>query len=148
MDDIGWYDDIETDFNNILEILGYYTIETYFSGFNSQGDGASFKAQYSYEAGSLKALVAYAPKDEELHRIAKELQQTQAKLRYDIEATITTTGRYYHEMTMRAECYSRRGYILDDTASEQEDTILELSRDLARWYYKKLEEEYDLCESM
>jgi len=142
--DYEWFDQTETDFNDILAIIGYYDIETSFSGFHSQGDGASFTAKYSYEKGSVAKLKAYAPKDEELHRIVQELKNIQAKVCYDLEAYITPSGsNYCHEMTMSCECHSRRGNIKDDTANEYEDEILELSRDLARWYYKTLNNEYD-----
>ena len=141
--DYDWYEADNYDFEAILNIIGYYEIVTYFTGFWSQGDGASFEARYNYEKGSVQKLKEYAPQDQELHRIAQELKNIQAKACYDLEAKITTSGNYCHEMTMHCECSSRRGNIKDDTAQGYEDEVLELSRDLAIWYYKKLNDTYD-----
>jgi len=141
--DYEWYDGTEEDFLTTLKLLGYYDIETYFSGFQSQGDGASFKAKYSYGKDSLKKIIEYAPKDEELHRIASELKAMQRIALWDVGATITTHGRYCHEMTMSADMYSYNGRVKDETAWQHESSFLELSRDLARWYYKSLQNDYE-----
>ena len=37
-------------------MLGFYNIDSNFSGFYSQGDGASFSADYRYKKGCLKAV--------------------------------------------------------------------------------------------
>jgi len=141
--DYEWHDFTTKDFKNILEILGYYDIKSYFSGFYSQGDGASFEARYSYEKQSVNKIIDYASLDKELHRIAKELFNIQNKLRYDLEAKITTGGNYCHEMTMRCECQSLRGFINEDTVQNKEEDMLDISRDLAIWYYKQLNEQYN-----
>ena len=141
--DYEWYDDIETDFMNILKLLGYYSIVTSFSGFSSQGDGASFTARYYHEPSLVNKIKSYAPQDEELLRIAKAMTATQRKVRYDLGAIITKSGRYEHELTMRVETYSNNGIVDEDIIAEREDEILEHSRDLAIWYYKKLNNQYD-----
>ena len=136
---------IKTDFKTILELFGYYNINCYYSGFSSQGDGASFTASYYHEPRLLQKIKSYAPQDEELHRLAKELTNTQRKVRYDLGAKLTTSGaNYSHEMTMRVETHSNNSLVDEDIIAEKcEDEILEHSRDLARWYYKKLNEAYD-----
>ena len=84
-----WYDFVYEDFETICRILGV-TLATspvrlygggirdksqiFWSGFASQGDGASFAGRYNYARGSARAIRAHAPKDTELHRIADELQ--------------------------------------------------------------------------
>ena len=138
-----WYECIDEDFRAILELLGYYNIETYFTGFYSQGDGASFDGRYLYAKGATKALRAYAPRDEELNRIALALQDIQKKCRYDLGSTIDTNGRYSHEMTMSCLNWSNNDLVEEDTVDEYTDEILELHRDLARWYYKALDNYYD-----
>ena len=55
-----------------------------FRGFASQGDGASFEGQYSHARGAARAIRAHAPKDEELHRIADELQAVQKRNFYQL----------------------------------------------------------------
>ena len=88
--DYGWWECTYEDVDNIFKIIGI-TSDDYvkcmdgtmrrkgpdirFSGFSSQGDGACFEGSYNYKKGALKAIRAYAPKDEELHRIVRELQE-------------------------------------------------------------------------
>jgi len=146
--DYNWYEGTDDDFKAILETIGFYEPETRFSGFSSQGDGASFKGYYSYETGSVQAIEAYAPKDEELQRITKEFKAIQAKACYDIEFVLTYShSNYVHENTMHIEARSRRGNIKEETAEQYEDELLQLCKDLAGWYYKKLEADYDYLNS-
>ncbi len=142
--DENWYEFVQNDFNQILTMLGYYNIDTYFSGFWSQGDGACFTANYYYEVGNIQKLKEYAPQEEELHRIARELMLMQKRVSFDLTANISQTGRYSHEMTMRCEVASYQNRVSDDIIAEKcEDTFLDLSRDLAIWYYKRLTKEYE-----
>ena len=89
-----WYDFVFEDFETICRILGV-TLRTspvrlmgggtrekphlWFRGFSSQGDGASFEGAFSHACGSARAIRAHAPKNEELHRIADELQAVQKR---------------------------------------------------------------------
>ena len=134
-----WYDYIDEDLHRILGLLGYSNIESYFSGFYSQGDGASFEADWTREKYLTKKIKDYAPKDEELHQIAKALMQYPVGTIGSVDRTILT--RYYHSNTMTAE--------LDYETNEKYDgEILEqCSRDLANWYYKFLEEGHDYLQS-
>lgn len=109
----------------------------YWSGFWSQGDGASFEGTYSYTKGAAKAVRDYAPKDAELARIAAALQAAQRKCFYTLSASITTSGHYSHANTMRAECEAERGNA-DDVA----DDVIEALRDFANWIYGQLEKAY------
>ncbi len=113
----------------------------YWSGFCSQGDGASFEARYKYKSGSAQAVRAYAPKDERLHKIADRLQAIQKSFFYKLFADIFTRGNYTHEYAMQINA----DYEKDETRdiSEAEADILECARDLARWIYKNLDEQND-----
>src|SRR5271165_3112024 len=87
--DDDWWDSVYDDFERICPILGV-TLATravrlfgggtrqkpciWFSGFASQGDGASFEGAYGFATGARKAIRAHAPQDSELHRIADGLQ--------------------------------------------------------------------------
>lgn len=137
--DYDWWDFVYENFYSILEILGYYDYEAYFSGFWSQGDGASFKANWSYKKGSIAKIKEYAPNDKLLSSIVNNLQEIAKKNRYDIRSKIGKSGNYEHEMTMYIEYYE------SDVVLEPygEDDFLEVSRKLAVWLYKKLEEAYD-----
>lgn len=117
-----------------------YKPSIYFSGFSSQGDGASFIGSYSYAPGGLKHVKAYAPQDLELHRIAKGLQDIQRKFFYKLAAKITTRGSYCHSACMHVSVEH-----LDDPyrdVGEAEDEVQTLLRDFADWIYARLEEEY------
>ena len=152
-----WYDFVYEDFGTICKILGVTLATTpvrlygggtrdkpqiYWSGFASQGDGASFAGQYSYARGATRAIRAHAPKDTELHRIADELQAVQRKNFWQIHASVQQRGRYCHEYTMAIEV-ERDGPTWQPPTEGAEDTVIEALRDLARWLYRQLEREYE-----
>jgi hypothetical protein len=113
----------------------------WYSGFSSQGDGASFTGSYDYRKGSSKAVRAEFGTDKELHRIADELTALQKKHGYKLTATITQSGHYYHKNTMDARV--TRFTHNPDVDEETENELLELMRDFAQWIYDGLEEEYN-----
>ena len=51
VDHFEWFEYTIDDYKEILEIIGFYDIDINFSGFWSQGDGASFTGKYYYEKG-------------------------------------------------------------------------------------------------
>ena len=139
------FDYITEDFTAILGILGYYAIDTSYRGFYSQGDGASFTARYSYGRHCTKNIIAYAPKDEELHAIARALTELQKKCRFDFVAKIVRMPSIYvHENTMTIGWVeSPNNRVTDTRLAEQEEHFLTISRCLAKWYYKQLNKEYE-----
>lgn len=115
-----------------------------FSGFSSQGDGASFTGYYDFKPDAVIAITAHAPRDETLLEIAEELTtlQTHARLVHGvhIHARITRNRSHYvHSNTMNVDTT----YIdLDDVVSEELDqTMTRLMRSFADWIYKQLEDE-------
>ena len=152
-----WYDFVYEDFETICRILGV-TLRTspvklmgggtrekpqiFFSGFHSQGDGASFAARYSYARGAARAIRAHAPQDTDLHRIADELQTVQRRNFHQLHASVRQHGRYCHEYSMAIEIErdSPTGQPMTDGA---EDAVIEVMRDLARWLYRQLRAEYE-----
>lgn len=131
-----WYEFVFEDVITIGRLFGLNIDKIYFSGFWSQGDGASFEGDYCYKKGGLKAVKEYAPQDTELHGIVKALQNEQSKNFYRSTATITQQGRYCHENTM-----------LIDIENGDDDCFSYLLRDYACWIYKKLEAEYNYLTS-
>lgn len=111
------------------------------SGFYSQGDGASFEGSYKYERGAVDAIAAHAPQDAELGRLARKLQVTQQPYFYMLEADITTAGRYQHSGTMSVELSHAADRCRDVSAAE--DAITEVMQSLADWFYRHLESEYE-----
>lgn len=115
----------------------------YFSGFSSQGDGACFEGTYEYRKDALKAVKAYASKDEELHRIARALTAAQRPYFYRLGASVTTQGRYSHSGTMNIEVYDTE----DSRRDVNPEPIRRALRDFADWIYRALAREYDWLNS-
>ena len=152
-----WYHFVYEDFQAICGILGIAlgTIpvtlvgggtrdrpQIYHQGFWSQGDGASYFGTYRHASGAAKAIRAYAPRDEELHRIADELLAAQRRNFFQLTAAIRQRGNYCHEysMAIEVERYSPTSQPPTDSA---DDAAIEALRDLARWLYRQLRSEYD-----
>lgn len=153
-----WWDDVYEDANQVAKILGLdiettratktgkkvNTIGITFSGFCSQGDGASFEGSYRYNPEAAQQIAAYCPEDTELIRIASELtaMQTAQRLRSleYFRATITQGGHYSHPWTMN---FGIHDYGDDEIGTPDEDQFAQLMRDFADWIYKALENEYD-----
>ena len=156
-----WDDFVLEDFGTVCAILGVTLAtrqvrlygggsraqpEILWSGFHSQGDGASFSGHYAHARGAPKAIRAHAPQDAELHRIADGLQDLQRRNFWQLGAVIRQRGRYCHEFTMSAEVErdSPAGQPPTDGA---EDAVTEAMRDLARWLYGQLRKEHDYLTS-
>lgn len=111
----------------------------YWSGFWSQGDGASFEAYFAYKKGSAKAIREHAPMDKELHAIADALQAAQRRVFYRANGTITTRGHYSHSGTMHIS--------MNDGCESVEDDIEQALREFADWIYSQLEAAYEYEQS-
>lgn len=126
--------------------------DIYWSGFSSQGDGASFVGSYSYKKGCAKAVRAEFGTDNELWRIADGLTALQKQHGYKLECKITQDGRYSHSHTMNVDITAPESVAnVEDchyegsrlVIHEPLNTLLDLIRNFADWIYKGLEEEYD-----
>lgn len=113
----------------------------YFSGFSSQGDGACFEGTYRYKKGGLKAVTGERPKDTELHRIVRGLQEVQASQFYKLVASTKHTGHYYHSYCMSVDVWHDDDRYRDIGGTEED--VRDLLRSFADWIYDKLEAEYD-----
>lgn len=152
-----WHESVIDDFERVCAIIGVdlatravplygggtrRKVLIHFSGFSSQGDGASFEGGYRYARRSAAEIRAYAPTDRELHGIADSLAAIQRRNIYQLEATIRQLGRYCHEYTM-AIAVERACSTDQAMTATAEDVVTECLRDLARWLYRRLEAEYD-----
>ncbi|MFN8680294.1 antitoxin of toxin-antitoxin stability system [Paracoccus sp. P2] len=159
--DYDWYDAVYEDFQRIAEILGIdfktHSIRLmgggsrqepriFFTGFWSQGDGASFECHYAYRKNAPVEIRSHAPLDKTLHGIADALQAVQRRNFYQLRAEATHRGHYYHEYCM-AISVTRDSPTWQDMTADAEETIIEAMRDLARWLYRQLEREYDYLSS-
>lgn len=159
--DYEWYEFVFEDFGRICECLGVRLKTSpvhlvgggtrdepriHFTGFWSQGDGASFQALYSYRKGAPSAIRDCAPKDTTLHGIDDGLQAIQRRNFYQLRADVSHRGNYYHEYCM-AISVRRESLNYQDMTADAEDTVIEALRDLARWLYRQLENEYNALTS-
>lgn len=164
-DDLTDYDDWQT----IAEILGVgfrsrpvplhgggvrYDPVIYWSGFSSQGDGASWEGVYSYARQAAKRIRQHAPQDAWLHAIADALQDVQKRNGYRLEARVTTSGHYQHSGTMDVETVKGGAALgngwnygqnrnAGDTAAEVRDAL----RAFADWIYRQLESQWEYLTS-
>jgi hypothetical protein len=152
-----WWDAVYEDFERVCEILGIRLKTTpvrlmgggtrakpciWFSGFSSQGDGASFEGYLSHAKGAPAHIQDYAPTDATLHGIAYRLHAIQRRNFYQLTAEVSHRGRYYHEYTMAVDV-TRDSPTWQPPTEDAEETVTEALRDLARWLYRQLEAEYD-----
>lgn len=129
----------------------------YYSGFWSQGDGASFIGRYAYKRGCVRAVESDAPSvwidrdtgvrttcdtNARLGRIVRELTDVQRRNFYQLTAQITRShgAHYAHEMTMSIDVERADERPVSDADA---DVVRDALRDFARWIYRGLESEYE-----
>lgn len=113
----------------------------YWSGFSSQGDGASFKGRYRAHADAYLKIKDYAPVDDVLQGIAQALDEAFAIAGERTKCTITTRGNYSHSGTMEFEFDNDSDDDYDVAAVEK--LVSEALRGFADWIYRQLEQEYE-----
>ena len=128
-------DDVEI----VLALLGF-TVKREginYSGFCSQGDGASIVGSWYPSDIKPAELRAYAPQDPELHAIADTLGALADRVKsLDAPGVILKrTGHHY------VHAYSI-GYDYDDMPEAEHETFEHAARDLMNWIYSQLEADY------
>lgn len=113
-----------------------------YSGFYSQGDGASFKGFVNFSNCSIGQFILCYPTDEVMkdlaarwESVAAELQEVELKLGFNCH-------HYCHENTMTVDAW----YAEDEQwlkVEELEDEVLSILRGFAKQLYKQLHDEYD-----
>jgi hypothetical protein len=141
--DYKWWDSTFDDAKAAGKYIGIDVDDIRFSGFWSQGDGASFAGSYEYRKGGEKALKADFATDKALHAIAKGLTAVQRRYFYQLGARVTFTSwpHYCHERCTSIDVWDKRGF--DTDLADAEETVSELLRDFMRWIYRRLEAEYE-----
>lgn len=133
VEDSWWYEPVEDEWKERLEAEGFRGVKIAFSGFFSQGDGASFTAE-SVE------LPTFCKANKALTRF-----KALFKLEYLSACVKRTSAHYVHENTVRGDvetewlietdkCYTLRG--------ELESTLTQRVRELSKQIYRDLESEY------
>lgn len=146
--DHNWWDHAFEDAKTIGKLMGVDIDDIYFSGFASKGDGACFAGNYEYVKGSRAAVKKYAPKDEELLRIATELAVVQRRCFYQVRASVKQSGHYSHRFcTDISVDFESHVSGADYYSAADEAAVIELLRDYMYWIYKRLNAEYDYLTS-
>lgn len=152
------YDHVIDDFQTIAEMLGI-NLRTHRVGLHGgghrnepniwwsvggQGGGAAFDAHYAWSGTPTTAVKEHAPQDAELHRIADALLVLQGKHEFKLKAGVESNGRNTSIASVTAGHSGPVSCCKDDetVSQEDEDELLELMRDLARWLHKRLEDHY------
>lgn len=147
--DYEWWECVYEQYTTACKLFGLDISRIMFSGFWSQGDGASFTGTYSYKKGALQALKKEFPLWTEIHDTCKRLTRMQKPNFYGVNVDISQNGRYCHEMTMRfnVSVYIEGSGERYDIPQGLEDECADIFRDLAKDIYKSLESEYDFLMS-
>lgn len=165
----GWWEDVYDDFYRVCDILGISVDDgaPSFSGFWSQGDGASWTGSYAgqtyHYADGIKVddftfetavtkIREHAPGDTTLHEIADALCHLN-RLYGAVVATVHRRyygGNYVHSNTMTLhewEYYYDGDHDKDEIdpviLEHIEETLMAQFKALADWFYDQLETEYD-----
>lgn len=136
-----WYEYTYDYMKEIGHIIGIDIHNIYFSGFWSQGDGACFIGNYSYNAGNLNKLKKNYSQETDIIEIADQLLQIQKKYNYRITSTIARNHSHYsHENSVNVESVKHN----DEPISDNDDLKIEIQmKKFMKIIYNKLEEQYN-----
>lgn len=150
----GWYESTIEDFcDNVLPHFGLTVNpkDVAFSGFWSQGDGASFTGNFYLSDVVPADLKASVPTEVELHQLVEELAEL-AEAHPEIQGSISRMSSLYsHSNTMIIGEYSSNNSCCDEhteafeafEAADAESSLIDIFRQLADWLYSRLESEYN-----
>lgn len=137
-------------FVDICSSFGLDIYKIYFSGFWSQGDGASFEGDFEWKEPDFSKI------PDAIASSVQTLKEQSALVRtYDSDSYlivgISQSGTYYHENTMSFEVTFYDSGDDDDVEAMEmlldEEGIKDAFRDIARWFYSCLEDEYEYLTS-
>jgi hypothetical protein len=128
--DHDWYDTEIEDFKNLLEILGFYNVDIQFSGFASQGDGASFTGRFT------------PAKTQELKKRAKKLKSEAPNVPLYNYTDMKFSEEELEDERVEVERLSSR-YSHENTISSDNDDLKEFAKNFSRYIYRQLEAQYD-----
>jgi len=121
----------------------------HYSGFGSQGDGACFSGNYSYNKDSVKLIKKkFGKTDKHLISIAQELLDLQKKHGYALHAYIEHgSSRYSHSHTMNISVSQQTAKGEKDVSDSVECELRDILRSFADWIYREVEKEYEFAGS-
>lgn len=148
-----WHSHIIEEWEDKLKEHGFTDAVIRFSGFNSQGDGASFTADFEYVGDA--ALKWLEPEDADTFtalKVALKMDGHDSNPELEIIGKITQSGHYCHENTMgvSGDVYPVSDgpqdpivEFIDSLSYNPLDAVLHKAKDLAQDIYSALNAEYD-----
>jgi hypothetical protein len=126
-----WSEGVIEDRTAVLKELGFYDIEVQYSGFSSQGDGASFTALFHIPASG--------------EELAERIRQAKA---YAPEIDLSLFEKIdFFEYSLGTDNYEifriNRSYSHENTISSNCEALKEFARDFSQDTYHALRNEYD-----
>lgn len=152
--DYDWWDGIYEDFEQVCTLLGINLttrtvkltggktreeLNVYFSGFSSQGDGASFEGRYYFAPTASADIREQYSDDKELHRIADALTAMQLTQRL-LGLEFFVAFIYAANNNLRVEIGD---WGIEEIGEPDEKQFRDLMMDLTAWLYAQLEVEND-----
>jgi hypothetical protein len=139
--DHAWWDLTVEDAKTCFALIGFDIKDIPFSGFSSQGDGASFNGTWTASDVKPGELKEHAPEDKELHRIAGGIE-TIAKQLPNAFFRVKNTGRYCHEYATNFDFDFPDDAPIEEIRTAEEE-LTTLARAAMKWTYRQLEKEYE-----
>jgi hypothetical protein len=141
-----WDQYLIENFTDILEILGYEDIEINYSGFWSQGDGASFTCSgFTYKKGSIAKIKKEYPSWDDLHEWLEFFTLVNKENFYQLYFDITRdSSNYSHYNTVSINNLYRSTLSNNeiDVYDNEHERVNELNRDFMKLIYRSLDQEY------
>jgi hypothetical protein len=156
--DYEWYDFTKEDFERILKDMGFKNVSSQFSGFYSQGDGASF----NFKGLDIKALLNFSDKHNSMpyFDILDGWKQAHKKTLRNIKRfqdilycnSEVINHHYCHEKSrisrVELDNYGHKNNKKTEKFTNYfEEYLTELMEDFSRAYYKALENDWDYINS-
>ena len=145
--DSEWYECTIDDSISALEMVGFYNVKIYFSGFCSQGDGACFTGNYEYQKGALKAVKNEFPQWEALHTLTEQLQLINRRYFYQLAFKLEHSGRCSHGNSVTVDYIERLDGFEINNEVELFEELLGTVREFMQEIYIMLKREYDYLTS-
>ena len=154
-----WWDDCYERIKDVGEILGFEfdkkrdSIAAYFD--TDRGAYFAFHGGWTFKAGATKAIRAYDPKDDELHRIARELFKAARRTCWNVSARVRAER---NDASIRVDTddwfYSPQNELSPlqwdarrEAQKEIEEAIQEAIQDFCHWALKLLKAELEYLQS-
>jgi hypothetical protein len=143
-----WKDQMDVDLDYVIDevryagqLMGIRVDTVPYTGFCSQGDGATFTGVYHHEPNAISAIAEYNSEDVRLVRIASSMFEVQRRNNNSLAAHVTHASNYCHAYSSTINVYrTDDGYGLDFI---DVDMLKDILRDFMNWIYDRLRSSFD-----